>query len=47
MPPTTAPLHIDQAEVRLIRLPLLHPFVISTGTMTEKVFPLLTLRSGD
>jgi O-succinylbenzoate synthase len=43
---TTTPLRIDQAELRLVRLPLLHPFVISTGTMTEKVFPLLTLRAG-
>ncbi|MBD9527414.1 o-succinylbenzoate synthase [Paracoccus sp. PAR01] len=37
-------LRIDSAELRLVRLPLLTPFVISTGTMTEKVFPLLTLR---
>ncbi len=45
MTPSAAPLHIHEAELRLVRLPLLHPFVISTGTMTEKVFPLLTLRS--
>src|SRR5690606_727415 len=31
---------------RVIRLPLLVPFVISTGTMTEKIIPVLTLRSG-
>ncbi|MFD1696087.1 o-succinylbenzoate synthase [Roseibium aestuarii] len=37
---------IDAAELRLVRLPLLTPFVISTGTMTEKVFPLLVLKSG-
>jgi o-succinylbenzoate synthase len=41
------PLHIDSAELRLVRLPLLSPFVISTGTMYDKVFPLLILRSGD
>jgi O-succinylbenzoate synthase len=28
-----------------VRLPLLTPFTIATGTMTEKVFPLLTLVS--
>lgn len=44
--PTLAPLHIDGAELRLVRLPLLTPFTISTGTMYDKVFPLLTLRSG-
>lgn len=42
---TAAPLRIDSAELRLVRLPLLQPFKISTGTMTDKVFPLLTLRS--
>jgi O-succinylbenzoate synthase len=36
---------IEHAELRLIRLPLLTPFVISTGTMTEKVIPILTLRA--
>ncbi len=41
------PLPIDSAELRLVRLPLLSPFVISTGTMYDKVFPLLILRSGD
>lgn len=46
MPPTAAPLKIDGAELRLVRLPLVTPFTISTGTVTEKVFPLLTLRSG-
>jgi O-succinylbenzoate synthase len=46
MPRTHAPLLIEQAELRLVRLPLLVPFTISTGTMTEKVFPLITLRSG-
>jgi O-succinylbenzoate synthase len=42
---TTSPLRIDEAELRLVRLPLLSPFTIATGTMHEKVFPLLTLRS--
>ncbi|MDP2740191.1 MAG: o-succinylbenzoate synthase [Pseudorhodobacter sp.] len=44
--PITAPLRIESAELRLVRLPLLTPFTISTGTMHDKVFPLLTLRSG-
>ncbi|RWR30801.1 o-succinylbenzoate synthase [Sinirhodobacter populi] len=38
-------LKIESAELRLIRLPLLTPFVISTGTMTEKHILLLTLRA--
>ncbi len=38
-------IRVDAAELRVLRLPLLTPFVISTGTMTEKVFPLLTLRA--
>ncbi len=38
-------IRIDSAELRLVRLPLLTPFTISTGTMHEKVIPLLTLRS--
>jgi o-succinylbenzoate synthase len=46
MTPTAAPLHIDRADLRLVRLPLLTPFTIATGTMTEKVFPLLVLQSG-
>lgn len=40
-----APLTIDGAELRLVRLPLLTPFTISTGTMHDKIFPLLTLRA--
>lgn len=44
-PSTRAPLRIDGASLRLVRLPLVTPFTIATGTMTEKVFPLLTLRS--
>lgn len=39
-------LKIDSAELRLVRLELLTPFTISTGTMHEKIIPLLTLRSG-
>ena len=42
---TASPLKIDGAELRLVRLPLLTPFTIATGTMHEKLFPLLTLRS--
>lgn len=45
LPPAKAPLRIDGAELRLVRLPLVTPFTIATGTMTEKVFPLLTLRA--
>ncbi len=40
-----SPLRIDGATLRLVRLPLVTPFTIATGTLTEKVFPLLTLRS--
>jgi o-succinylbenzoate synthase len=36
---------LESAEIRLVRLPLLHPFQISSGTMTERYFILLTLRS--
>jgi o-succinylbenzoate synthase len=36
----------ESAEVRLVRLPLIRPFTISTGTMHAKEFVLLTLRSG-
>ncbi|GAB1478673.1 o-succinylbenzoate synthase [Paracoccaceae bacterium] len=44
-PPTRAPLRIEAADLRLVRLPLVTPFTIATGTMTEKVFPLLTLKA--
>jgi O-succinylbenzoate synthase len=40
---TEAPVRIDRAELRLVRLPLLSPFTISTGTMVDKTFPLLVL----
>ncbi|MBV2143554.1 o-succinylbenzoate synthase [Falsochrobactrum sp. TDYN1] len=43
--PIFSGLKIEAAEIRVIRLPLLTPFVISTGTMTEKVIPILTLRA--
>ncbi|GAA6200192.1 o-succinylbenzoate synthase [Aquicoccus sp. SU-CL01552] len=35
---------IESAELRIVSLPLLTPFVISTGTMTARVFPLLVLK---
>ncbi len=35
---------IEAAELRIVSLPLLTPFVISTGTMTGKTFPLLVLK---
>lgn len=37
-------IRIERAELRIVSLPLLTPFVISTGTMTAKTFPLLVLR---
>ncbi|MBA8821549.1 o-succinylbenzoate synthase [Ochrobactrum sp. P6BS-III] len=43
--PIFAGLKIEAAEIRVIRLPLLVPFVISTGTMTEKIIPVLTLKA--
>ena len=44
--PHRPPLRIDALEIRIIRLPLLRPFRISTGEMREKLFPLVTLRGG-
>lgn len=41
------PLCIDSAELHIVRLPLISPFTTSTGTMHEKVFPLLVLKSGE
>ena len=35
---------IDEVELRVVKLPLLKPFTISTGTMHDKIFPLLILR---
>ncbi|WP_035026520.1 o-succinylbenzoate synthase [Gemmobacter nectariphilus] len=35
---------IEAAELRIVSLPLITPFVISTGTMTDKTFPLLILK---
>jgi len=43
---SAAPITIESAELRLVRMPLLHPFTIATGTMHDKIFPLLILRSG-
>lgn len=40
------PLRIDGAELHIVRLPLVTPFTIATGTMHEKLFPLLVLRAG-
>ena len=45
MTQTRAPLRIEAADLRLVRLPLVTPFTISTGTMTEKIFPLLALKA--
>lgn len=42
-PQTLSPLTIEAAELRIVRLPLVAPFTIATGTMTEKLFPLLRL----
>lgn len=43
-PETFAGIRIETAELRVISLPLITPFVISTGTMTDRVFPLLVLK---
>jgi o-succinylbenzoate synthase len=37
-------IRIESAELRIINLPLITPFVISTGVMTDKTFPLLVLK---
>jgi O-succinylbenzoate synthase len=41
---TFAGIRIEAAELRIVNLPLLTPFVISTGTMTDKTFPVLILK---
>ncbi|PIE13476.1 MAG: o-succinylbenzoate synthase [Rhodobacterales bacterium] len=41
---TNTAIRIEAAELRIVSLPLLTPFVISTGTMTCKTFPLLVLK---
>lgn len=43
-PKSFSGIRIDAAELRVVSLPLLTPFVISTGTMTDKIFPLLVLK---
>jgi len=43
-PVVRLPLLVEEAELRLVRLPLLRPFRIATGTITERLFPLLRLR---
>jgi len=42
--PLNGGIRIESAELRIVSLPLLRPFVISTGTMTCKTFPLLVLK---
>ena len=37
-------IRVEAAELRIVSLPLLNPFVISTGTITCKTFPLLVLK---
>ena len=44
LPPASQGIVIEAAELRIVSLPLLTPFVISTGTMTCKTFPLLVLK---
>ncbi len=36
---------LEQVELRVVSLPLLHPFEFSNATITDKIFPLLTLRA--
>lgn len=43
----SAALTIDSAELRIVHLPLINPFTTSTGTMREKVLPVLVLKSGE
>ena len=38
------PIKIESAELRVVRLPLIAPFVVASQTMTDKVFALLILR---
>ena len=38
-------IRIIEAELRVVSLPLITPFVVSNQTMTDKVFPLLILRA--
>ncbi|TIU06936.1 MAG: o-succinylbenzoate synthase, partial [Mesorhizobium sp.] len=40
------PLFIETAELRLIELPLLNPFTISSATMVKRVAPIVVLRGG-
>lgn len=44
VPETFTGIRIEVAELRIVSLPLKTPFVISTGTMTDKIFPLLILK---
>ena len=36
---------LEQAQIRVVSLPLLHPFEFSNAVITDKVFPLLTLNA--
>ncbi|WP_434291226.1 o-succinylbenzoate synthase [Celeribacter sp. SCSIO 80788] len=45
MTPSFTPLKIEAAELRIVNLPLLTPFKVSNQTLTDKTFPLLTLRA--
>lgn len=40
-------MRIDQAELRILKLPLKFRFETSFGAQTQRTIPLLTLRSGD
>ena len=36
---------LEQVEIRIVNLPLLHPFEFSNAVITNKIFPLLRLRA--
>jgi len=38
---------IARVELRLLRLPLVEPFIISGGTMTERTSLVVILHDGD
>lgn len=43
--PAYSGIRLEAAQLRIVTLPLITPFVISTGTMTDKAFPLLVLKA--
>ncbi|MUT24790.1 o-succinylbenzoate synthase [Mesorhizobium japonicum] len=45
-PPLREPLVVESADLRLIELPLLNPFTISSGTVVTRVAPIVVLRGG-